>query len=492
MGAIPPRPVKPDSGVQPGHDGAPSRRAPVKPPPPAPLPIARCRVKLTPTAGATPAGNPGAPALLRCPAPRRVAPHFPLRRPKPNMTTPQNPSATPQGDADAARPDFLQMDNPQASDTDTDANAGADAWYGWPHHKIEPVTLLRPDGKTERVRTPVMELEGLITPTELHYVVQHFGVPDPVAAPNWTLSVDGEIKKPLRLSYAEVRRFPSRSVRTVMECSGSDATYFEYFKGEGPRPSRTQERMILSGSEWTGVPLAAILNAAGLTGRATHVRAEGWDEGVPATAAPGTEPFFYDKGLPLQKALHPDTILAYAQNGQLLEHLHGSPIRLLVPGWSGNWSVKWLRRLEILDHEPDCWYHYNFYYYGDSPDDPNKELIHHHRRQILGDAAQRRYRRSARRPPCSARLRLERQRRHRPGRRQRGRRPNLASGPPWRNRAERWMWRRWSWVWDAVPGHYTVMSRATDSVGNVQSHEPRYNNMRKNFSAIVGYDITVE
>ncbi len=58
--------------------------------------------------------------------------------------------------------------------------------------------------------------------------------------------------------------------------------------------------------------------------------------------------------------------------------------------------------------------------------------------------------------------------------------------------SERFMWRRWSWVWDAAPGEYTVMSRATDSVGNVQSHEPRYNNMRKNFSAIVGYDITVE
>ena len=373
------------------------------------------------------------------------------------MTTPQNPSATPPGDADAARPDFLQMDNPQASGADPDPNANADAWYGWPHHKIEPVTLLRPDGKTERVRTPVMELEGLITPTELHYVVQHFGVPDPVAAPNWTLAVDGEVKKPLRLSYAEVRRFPSRSVRTVMECSGSDATYFEYFKGEGPRPSRTQERMILSGSEWTGVPLAAILNAAGLTGRATHVRAEGWDEGVPATAAPGTEPFFYDKGLPLQKALHPDTILAYAQNGQLLEHLHGSPIRLLVPGWSGNWSVKWLRRLEILDHEPDCWYHYNFYYYGDSPDDPNKELITTIGVKSLvtqpnddtgalpaGPQVIRGYAWSGSGAIAQVDISVD-------------------GGQTWHparleEPAERWMWRRWSWVWDAAPGHYTVMS----------------------------------
>ena len=402
------------------------------------------------------------------------------------MTTPQNPSET-QAD-DAARPDFLQMDG---ASSDGAASTEGENWYGWPHKKVEPITLLRPDGKTERVRTPVMELEGLITPTELHYVVQHFGIPEPVAAADWSLSVDGEVKNTLHLNYAELRRFPSRSVRTVMECSGSDATYFEYFKGEGPRPSRTQERMILSGSEWTGVPLAAVLNAAGLTGRATHIRAEGWDEGVPASAAEGTEPFFYDKGFPLQKALHPDTILAYAQNGQLLEHLHGAPIRLLVPGWSGNWSVKWLRRLEVMDHEPDCWYHYNFYYYADSADDPNKELIttigvkslvtrpnDDTKTLAAGPHVVRGYAWSG----GGAIVQVE---------------VSVDGGKSWQparleEPSERFMWRRWSWVWDAAPGEYTVMSRATDSVGNVQSHEPRYNNMRKNFSAIVGYDISIE
>ena len=76
--------------------------------------------------------------------------------------------------------------------------------------------------------------------------------------------------------------------------------------------------MILSTGEWTGIPLAAVLNDAGLTGRATHVRAEGWDKGLPATAVEGTEPFYYDKGLPIEKAIHPDTLIAVAQNGQLL------------------------------------------------------------------------------------------------------------------------------------------------------------------------------
>ena len=118
----------------------------------------------------------------------------------------------------------------------------------------------------------------------------------------------------------------------------------------------------------------------------------------------------------MQKALHPDTILAWAQNGQLLEHLHGAPVRLLVPGWSGNWSVKWLRRLEVMDHMPDCWYHYEFYYYADSPDATDKELITTigvksmvtHPNDDTENAVHRR--------PHDPRLRLERRRGHYPGR----------------------------------------------------------------------------
>ena len=114
--------------------------------------------------------------------------------------------------------------------------------------------------------------------------------------------------------------------------------------------------------------MASVLNDAGLTDKALYLRAEGWDQGVPATRRPGDRAFLLRQGAAAAEGLHPDTILCWAQNGQLLEHLHGAPVRLLVPGWSGNWSVKWIRRLEVLDHLPDCWYHYNFYYYADSPD----------------------------------------------------------------------------------------------------------------------------
>jgi DMSO/TMAO reductase YedYZ molybdopterin-dependent catalytic subunit len=390
---------------------------------------------------------------------------------------------------DSARPDFLRMDENVGSDPANARKTGN--WHGWPTKDIKPVVLTDDEGRTVRIRTPVMELEGLITPTDLHYTVQHFDVPPVVDAAGWALKVRGEVKTPLILDFDALRRFPGRSVRTVMECSGSDATFFEYFRGEGPRPSRTREGMILSASEWTGAPLAAVLHAAGLIGRSRYVRAEGSDRGVPPTAAPGTAPFYYDKALPIEKALHPDTILAWAQNGRLLEHLHGAPVRLLVPGWSGNWSVKWLTTLEVTEAEPDCWYHYQFYYYGDSPDDPDKELIttigvksiitqpHDDTLTLsLGVQMIRGYAWSG----AGAIERVE---------------VSVDGGEIWHSAhveapRERFMWVRWSYRWEARhKGEYCLMSRAIDEAGRVQSREPRYNNMRKNFSAITSHPITV-
>ena len=365
--------------------------------------------------------------------------------------------------------------------------------------RLTPITQTDDQGQVTMVRTPVMDLEGPITPTELHYVVQHFGVPEPVRTQDWTLAVGGEVQRPLDISFEDLRRFPGRTVRTVMECSGSDAAFFEYAKGETPRPSRARDGMILSASEWTGTSLASVLNEAGLTGKAISVRAEGWDKGVPPNATPEGEvsyydvdPFFYDKAVPLEKALHPDTILAWAQNGQLLEHLHGAPVRLLVPGWSGNWSDKWLHRLQVLDHPGDCWYHYNFYYYGDSPDDPNKELI-----TTIGVKSMVTYPRDDD-PTLPRGVHVVR------GYAWSGAGAiaqvdvSADGGESWQparleEPRDRFMWVRWSYLWDAgSPGKYSIMSRATDEVGRVQSREPRYNCMRKNFSAIVSNDVTIQ
>ena len=184
----------------------------------------------------------------------------------------------------------------------------------------------------------------------------------------------------------------------------------------------------------------------------------------------------------------PDTLLAVAQNGQRLEHLHGARVRLLVPGW----SVKWLWKLGVMACEPVCWCHYNFYYYGDSADDPNKELITtigvksmvihpNDNTETLPKGAHvvRGYAWSG----GGAITQVE---------------VSVDGGDTWHaarleEPIDRWMWVRWSYLWDAQKsGKYKVMSRATDAAGRLQSMEPRYNNMRKNFSAVVGYDIVVK
>ena len=364
-------------------------------------------------------------------------------------------------------------------------------WNGWPsRNTAEPRVIMDDQQRITRIRTPVMELEGHMTPTHLFYVVQHFAVPEPIRAEDWHMTIAGEVHHALTLTYEDLRRMPARTVRTVMECSGSDANFFEYFKGEGPRPKRTEEGMILSAGEFTGVPLATVLARAGLRHNAAHIRVEGWDRGVPPTAQPGTQPFYYDKGVPLEKALHPDTILAWAQNGEALEHLHGAPVRLLVPGWSGNWSVKWLQHIEVLAEPPDCWYHWQFYYYGTGPDDPHKELL-----TTIGV-------RSLVTSPRDDQTAIARGTHVLRGRAWSGAgaitqvEVSVDGGQTWHAAhleppRERWLWVRWSYLWEAQPGQYAIMSRATDEVGRVEPQIPRYNFMRKNFSAIVATDITV-
>ena len=100
---------------------------------------------------------------------------------------------------EGAVPDFLRMDQPVISDTANARRTGN--WHGWPTKDIRPVTLTDDEGRTVRIRTPVMDLEGLITPTDLHYTVQHFAVPPVVASDAWELKIVGQVKVPLTLNF---------------------------------------------------------------------------------------------------------------------------------------------------------------------------------------------------------------------------------------------------------------------------------------------------
>lgn len=141
--------------------------------------------------------------------------------------------------------------------------------------------------------------------------------------------IHGMVDRPLVLSMEELKRFPSVSRIYVMECSGNG------FRNKGAKTVQDAHGLV-SCSEWTGVPLALLLREAGVQSNASWIVAEGSD------AAKMT------RSVPLAKAMN-DVLLAYGQNGEAIRPEQGYPLRLFVPGWEGNISIKWLRRIKVVD-----------------------------------------------------------------------------------------------------------------------------------------------
>jgi sulfane dehydrogenase subunit SoxC len=176
-------------------------------------------------------------------------------------------------------------------------------------------------------RTPLQDLDGIITPNGLFYERHHGGVPtiDPA---QHRLMVHGLVDRPLIFTVDDIRRFPSESRIHFLECSGNP-TYTKPF-------GKTASDLVglLSCAEWTGVPLKLVLQEAGLQPDAKWVVAEGADAAA------------LTRSIPIEKCLD-DAMLVYSQNGERLRPQQGYPLRLLLPGFEGNMNVKWLRRLHV-------------------------------------------------------------------------------------------------------------------------------------------------
>jgi sulfane dehydrogenase subunit SoxC len=180
-------------------------------------------------------------------------------------------------------------------------------------------------------RTPHHLLEGTITPSGLHFERHHNGVPE-IDSAQHQLMIHGLVRKPLVFSMEALARYPMTSRVYFLECSGNSSP-----NSVSPKPPQSSAGAIhgmASCSEWTGVPLALLLNEAGLDTGADWILAEGAD----AVAM--------SRSVPLAKALD-DAMVALYQNGERLRPEQGYPIRLLLPGWEGNMSVKWLRRIKL-------------------------------------------------------------------------------------------------------------------------------------------------
>ena len=180
-------------------------------------------------------------------------------------------------------------------------------------------------------RTPLESLEGMITPSGLHFERHHNGVPD-IDPAQHQLLVHGMVKRPLIFTVDALLRYPMVSRIHFLECAGNSQLLYQ---PAPPNLTAGQTHGLVSCSEWTGVPLRLLLEEAGVDRSAQWILAEGADAAA------------MSRSIPMAKAMD-DAILALFQNGERLRPENGYPVRLFLPGWEGNMSVKWLRRLKIV------------------------------------------------------------------------------------------------------------------------------------------------
>lgn len=204
---------------------------------------------------------------------------------------------------------------------------------------------------------PPMAIEGLVTEyylkpadmTEWHtpvadlFVLAHMGIPE-ITLENWSLRIDGLVENPLELTFDELLRRPKRVVETVHQCAGN------------PMNPTTPARQIAN-VRWAGIDLRDLLAEIGVQSDATHLWAYGLDHGEFA----GVEQDCYLKDIPISRIDEGDVLIAYELNDEELSLKHGFPARLIVPGFFGTNSVKWLSRLHVAGSRADSLFTTRFY-----------------------------------------------------------------------------------------------------------------------------------
>ena len=311
-------------------------------------------------------------------------------------------------------------------------------------------------------------LSGLITPNRLFFVRNNSDTATDVDASTWRLSVTGDaVGNPLELSYDDIRSMPSRNLVCYLECAGNHRAMFELLQGRETQGTQWGTGAI-GNADWTGVPLRDVLAAAGISPRAVSVLLVGLDSEAPEGG--------FRRVLPVQKAMHPDTLLAYAMNGEDLPGDHGFPLRAVVPGWVGSSSIKWLGSIIVSGER--LWTRNNTTSYvligEDYPPEGSAEG------QVLTDHVIN----SSLALPWPAELPAGTHRiggfARSPGRRITGVQWSPDGGASWGDARisipeHRWSWARFEFTWEASPGNHTLTTRATDAAGNTQPGTVPYN-----------------
>lgn len=194
--------------------------------------------------------------------------------------------------------------------------------------------------------TPSELLDDDVTPIDKFFIRNNGLVPDAPADPKaWKIKVDGEVEKPLEIALGDLMsRFPNVSYKMMLECGGNGRSFFS--------PEARGNQWTNGGAgcaEWTGVRLGDVLKAAGVKPSAVYTGHYGAD---PHLSGDASRPSI-SRGVPIAKAMEPHTLIVFKMNGQDLPLIHGGPVRLVVPGWAGSTSTKWLTRIWVRDKEHD-------------------------------------------------------------------------------------------------------------------------------------------
>ena len=350
-------------------------------------------------------------------------------------------------------------------------------------HEVQPY-LTTKSLKPENQETPIHFLRQWITAEEYFFIRNHFDYPK-LTQQSYYLPIEGEVLKPLIFEFNDLVRMYSKTLVLPLECSGNKRTFFD--------PQVYGEQWgdgAISQGIWKGVPLRTLLQLTGLKSNALEVVFEAYDYGKREDIK---EVLNYARSLPLNKALHPDTLIAYELNGKAIPFKHGYPLRLIVPQWYAMASVKWLKRITVINRQfegPFQEIDYNYYPFKES-DEGKQPVTYINIASIIGQ-------------PLKGSI-LDTGRHEIEGIAWTGTgvitlvEISTNGGETWskaeltQDISQPYSWVFWKYSWRvSEKGEYTIMSRARDSSGRIQPFEASWNRKGYGYNAVYTIKVKVE